>query len=292
MDRAMGKETAIRPGKKVTVHFRRKHKSKEDELQRIIQLAAAAATTVASTGGLVDPYMADLPADDNTPIQQLAVQEGLCCSECWYLTISQQLMSQHWIANQEDSSAEDGRPQHDGLSSWTEEHDVGLGPDPGPQAGRESLIHDGWETHIAAYEARITAEDVERCRTIDHKPGIDFESPLGPVCQLPLTRANRTIRTAWLHLPLPALTLLFLTTTRSSRMPLAPNSSANIASKCADTLLCWLRTLPLWALVIALVLLGALRSRLVALFTSRRSESRRVPSTGGGGSGGATRKIS
>ncbi|KAH7010813.1 uncharacterized protein B0I36DRAFT_356426 [Microdochium trichocladiopsis] len=110
--------------------------------------------------------MADLPADDNTPIQQLAVQEGLCWSECWYLTISQQLMSQHWIANQEDSSAEDGRPQHDGLSSWTE-------------AGRESLIHDGWETHIAAYEARITAEDVERCRTIDHKPGIDFESPLG-----------------------------------------------------------------------------------------------------------------
>ncbi|KAH7009302.1 uncharacterized protein B0I36DRAFT_225258, partial [Microdochium trichocladiopsis] len=69
-------KAAIRPGKKVTVHFRRKHKSKEDELQRIIQLAAAAATTVASTGGLVDPYMADLPADDNTPIQQLAVQEG------------------------------------------------------------------------------------------------------------------------------------------------------------------------------------------------------------------------
>ncbi|KAJ1326214.1 hypothetical protein MN608_07659 [Microdochium nivale] len=50
------------------------------------------------------------------------------------------------------------------------------------------------------------------------------------------------------------------------RMPYPPNGSSNLASKCADTLLCWLRTLPLWILVVAIFLAGALRSHIASLF--------------------------
>ncbi|KAH7009357.1 uncharacterized protein B0I36DRAFT_257826, partial [Microdochium trichocladiopsis] len=69
-------KAAIRPGPNIAQHFRKTHEIKGDELQGILELARALAETVAGTGGLQDPYAAELPADGSEPIQQLTIQAG------------------------------------------------------------------------------------------------------------------------------------------------------------------------------------------------------------------------
>ena len=85
-------KAAVRPGPNVAQHFRKTHEIRGDELQGVLELARALAETVASDGGLQDPYVAELPADGSEPVPQLAIQAGLRCTACRYLTTNEKRM--------------------------------------------------------------------------------------------------------------------------------------------------------------------------------------------------------
>jgi hypothetical protein len=53
-------------------------------------------------------------------------------------------------------------------------------------------------------------------------------------------------------------------------MPFSPLASQSFLSKCGSTLFCYLRTVPLWILVVLILIFGALRSRVAKALRQRK----------------------